>query len=98
MCPLVPQYLLSRVQLLQDDAHVGAVLCVGTRLRGGEVGLNLCDSGCLIQSREESQTVTMLPFILFILFSLWTNFAQDLGILKKKNMTLKYSNKYINNE
>lgn len=73
------------MQLLQDDAYVRAVLCVGAGLWGARVGWTLSDSGCLIQNGEEGQMITILPSILFILFSLCSNFTQDLGLFYKGN-------------
>lgn len=76
----IEQYLLSSVQLLQDDAYVWTVLCGGACFRGDGTGWTFCHSMGLTQDREEGQTVTILPLLLLILFSFCSNFAQDLGL------------------
>lgn len=75
------QYLLLGVQLLQDDAYVGAVLCAGAGC--GRVGTVLIfDKGVrFIQFGEEGQTVQ--PCHVFILFSLCSDFTQDLWLCIK---------------
>lgn len=76
------QYLLLGVQLLQDDAYIRAVLCAGAGCgRGGTV--LIFDKGVrFIQFREEGQMFTVQSSHLFILFSLCSNFTQNLWLCK----------------
>lgn len=75
------QYLLSRVQLLQYDADVGAVF--HPRAGVGRAGASRTHGGGglrLIQGWEEGQMLTVLSSALLVLFSLGANLTQDFGL------------------
>lgn len=75
------QYLLSRVQLLQYDADVGAVFHPGAGVGRAEASRTLSGGGlCLIQGWEEGQMLTVLSSALLVLFSLGANLTQDFGL------------------
>lgn len=80
--PALVRYLLSRLQLLQDDADVGAVFHPGAGVRCAGAGLTLdCRSGLrLDQGWEEGQMLTVLSSALLVLFSLGANLTQDFGL------------------
>lgn len=79
------QYLLAEVQLLQDGAYIGAVLCVGAGFRGEGVSWVLGYSRCLTQNREERQMATILSVLLFSHFRFCPSFTQDFGVCYKGN-------------
>lgn len=76
--PALVRYLLSRVELLQDDSDVGAVFHPGAGL--GDAGRAFDRNGGLrfAQDREEGQMLTVSA--LLVLFSLGSNLTQDFGL------------------
>lgn len=80
--PAVVQYLLSWVQLLQDDADVWAVFHPGAGVWGAGAGRTLAfNSGlCLAQGWEEGQMLAVLSSALLVLFGLGAHLTQDFGL------------------
>lgn len=82
------QYLLSRVQLLQYDADVGAVFHRGAGVGRAGASRTIGGSGGglrLIQGWEEGQMLTVLSSALLVLFSLGANLTQDFGLCEDIN-------------